>query len=135
MHVDGIAMSFHKIDRIKVGALMHLDPRYLSQYLVKQRDGTMCVDMRAALRVKEDEKKLINMLSAVYKWDYSQDIEDITIYFELEGDYLIGGIYDSSQENPRVNRIKLSSYTKDQNCPYIYSKKDWLKIKKNVTRT
>ena len=76
-------------------------PLKLSQYLIKETDGTVVVD-RA--RAAGDERLFCVTLHSDYGWRY-RDFEHVTIYYEIDGEKVIGGVYNTRTKERETRRI------------------------------
>ena len=101
-------------------ALIEYAPDLIACHLKRASDGTVYFDKRQLVKSKEDESKFFYMLNRDYLSGY-KNIEDLTVFFDVEEDMIIGGAYNLIS-GERVSRRKLISTT--IKTPYTYTKED-----------
>lgn len=70
------------------------NPYTLSRYLTRETDGAVIVDRTKATQNKDDERLFLVVLNREYLWRY-RDFEHVTMYFEIYGKTVVGGIYNT----------------------------------------
>ena len=106
-------------------ALAEYSPDVLARYLKRTPEGTVYFDRQQLVRSKEDESKFFYVLNRDYLSGY-KDIENLTVFFDIEGDAIIGGAYNLVS-GERSSRRRLISA--NINTPYTYTTEDIEKFK------
>ncbi len=106
-------------------ALIEYSPDVLARYLRRAPDGTVYFDRQQLVRSKEDESKFFYVLSRDYLSGY-KDIENLTVFFDIEGDVIIGGAYNLITGEQTSKRILISE---NISTPYTYTREDIEKFK------
>lgn len=106
-------------------ALIEYSPDVLARYLKRAPEGTVYFDRQRLVRSKEDESKFFYVLNRDYLSGY-KDIENLTVFFDIEGDTIIGGAYNLVN-GERTSKRRLISENID--TPYTYTKEDIEKFK------
>lgn len=101
----------------QIEAASRFNPRRLTEFL-ENRNGTACVDRSKILCNEEDERLFIITLACDYRSGY-KNIDSLTVYFDVVGDRIIGGVYDL-KEDRRVNGRNIAAPSFDPVVPYRY---------------
>lgn len=106
-------------------ALIEYSPDVLARCLKRAPEGTVYFDRQQLVHSKEDESKFFYVLNRDYLSGY-KDIENLTVFFDIEGDIIIGGAYNLVN-GERTSKRRLISENID--TPYTYTKEDIEKFK------
>ncbi len=106
-------------------ALIEYSPDVLARHLRRATDGTVYYDRQSSVHSKEDESKFFYVLNRDYLSGY-QDIENMTVFFDIEGDTIIGGAYNLISGERTSKRRLISD---NISTPYTYTKEDIEKFK------
>lgn len=108
-----------------IQALIEYSPDALLRGLKRAPDGTVYYDKQLFVRSTEDESKFFYILNRDYLSGY-KDIENMTVFFDVEGDVIIGGAYNIIS-GERISKRRLIS--ENISTPYTYAKEDIEKFK------
>ena len=95
-------------------------PEKLCQQLVKIDNGVVVVDRTKILKSKDDERLFIVILNKDYMWNYADDLQDVTVYFQTGDDYVIGGVYNTKLRKKLTRRVVAVSHAKGLTYKYVY---------------
>ncbi len=112
------------------------NPYFLKDFLIKAKDGTVIVDRARLLKTKDDERLFYVILNKDYKWDYSCS-EFVTIYFEVVGRAVYGGVYnsDTGRQNKQIIAVE-QGMIKDRGYNiYSYETKNLSEIITNIVNS
>lgn len=101
-------------------ALIDYSPDMLARNLKRAADRTVYHDRSLTICCSEDESKFFYILNRYYLAGY-KDIENLTVYFDVERSVIIGGAYNAIS-GERVSKRRLISTGID--TPYTYTEKD-----------
>ena len=101
----------------QIEASARFNPLALTEFL-ERRDGVVCVDRTKILHNDDDERLFIIILARDYRSGY-RDINVTTVYFDVDGNNIIGGIYDTVAGR-KVNRRVIASPSFDPMNRYRY---------------
>lgn len=90
-------------------ASIKFNPYTLKNFLIRAEDGTVIVDRTKALQNKDTERLFLVVLNRDYLWGY-RDFEHVTIYFEVDGEKVIGGVYNTRTNERETHRIIATRY-------------------------
>ena len=80
------------------------NPYVLSRYLSKETDGTIIVNRASAVQTEDDERLFLVVLNYDYLWGYKNP-EHVTVYFETDGETVIGGVYNMHTQERQSRRV------------------------------
>ena len=112
-------------------ALIEYSPHAISRHLRRANDGTVYFDRVSQVHTSEDESKFLYVLNRYYLAGY-KDIENLTIYLDIDGDVIAGGTYHLV-EGRRISKVRLISTT--TNTPYTYTEADIMHFKDILMHT
>ena len=112
-------------------ALIEYSPDVISRHLKRAPDGTVYFDRQSLVRSIEDESKFFYVLNRDYLSGY-KDIEELTVFFDIEGDVIIGGAYNMQTGEQRSRRRLISNTVK---TPYTYADEKIARFKDVIMRT
>lgn len=82
-------------------------PERLIEHLVLTEAGDVIVDRASVLKDHDDEIAFFIILDHDYGWDF-EDFNNSTIYFEVRGGVLYGGVYNI-RSGERVSRLPIAA--------------------------
>ena len=104
-------------------------PKKLVNYLCRAEDGTVCVDTERLIANQEDAAGFYYILTHQYASGW-KNIENLTVYFEVEDDIVIGGAYDVCNKEKKSRRPIASA---NQNrAAYTYTIEDMQAIMNKI---
>lgn len=106
-------------------ARIEYSPDVLARHLKRASDGTVYFDRAELVRSRDDESKFFYILNCDYLSGY-KNIEELTVFFDVDGDTIIGGAYNLSTGERASKRRLISEYI---STPYTYTKEDIEKFK------
>lgn len=109
------------ITNARIEAAKRFNPKNLCGYLTKGEDGVAIVDRAKLLQTQDDERLFVIVMNADYRLNYS-DCDHSTVYFEVEGECIIGGIYNLQTRTKRTKQqIAISQENVGITRRYVYS--------------
>ena len=102
-----------------------IDPVYMSKYSPKSMiqnsirgsDGTLYYDRNKCVLTQDDQQAFYYIMSVRYKMPW-KSVESLTVYFDMDGDDIIGGCYNIDTQLRVSERVLVSSSKK---APYTYT--------------
>lgn len=119
-----------KHDRI-IRANIEFSPVSMMKYLTRATDGTVYVDRSKMIHTKEQEPLFYYMLNGDYIAGW-KDVENLTPYFEIDGDTIIAGGYNIITGEKTSKRRLIST---DITTPYTCFERDIERYKEIITAT
>lgn len=120
------------ISNVRIEAAKRFNPKNLCNYLMREKDGTVVVDRAKILKSQDDERLFIVTMNADYEWNYAE-YDDSTIYFQIEREAIVGGIYNSARCS-KVTRRQIAVPSADGiTRSYVYSQDVFEKMCESIT--
>lgn len=101
-------------------AYIEFSPDKMMKYLVRDTNGTVYVDRSKMIHNKEQEPLFFYILNRDYIAGW-KDIEHLTPYFEIDGDTIIAGGYNTATGEKTSKRRLISTSIA---TPYTYFESD-----------
>lgn len=111
-----------------IRALIEYSPMVIAKYLFRENDGTVCFNRDSLVHSESDMIKFHYILNKDYSSGYD-DIQNLTVYFEIKDNFIIGGAYNLRSKQ-KISRRKLISVT--VNTPYTYKNEDFEILKETI---
>ena len=90
---------------VQIEASKKFSPYKLKDFLTRTEDGTVIVDRtKATQNDKDNERLFLVVLNCKYLWNW-RDCENVTIYFETDGEKVIGGVYNTRTKERERRRV------------------------------
>ena len=102
-------------------------PIHLSKHLLREKDGTVYVNREKMIQSKDDARLFSVALDYDYRWDFD-DFEHSTVYFEICGDTIKGGVYNTLTREKKTRWTVVSREPKRKVYHYSYSTPDFTKV-------
>ena len=120
------------ITNARIAAAKRFNPKNLCGYLTKGEDGVAVVDRAKLLQTKDDERLFVIAMNADYRLNYS-DCDCSTVYFEVEDERIIGGIYNLQTRTKKTKRqIAISPEGVGVTRQYVYSQSTLDEMRKAI---
>lgn len=103
--------------RIEAGR--RYNPRTLAHYVTRETCGTVIVDRTRAIQNTNDERLFCVALNKDYHWSY-RDFEHVTIYFDTDGEKVIGGVYNTRTKERETQRVIVTEWERTHGLCYHY---------------
>lgn len=113
------------------------NPQILAKYAVKKdKTGRFIVDKSKAIETPEDVELFYSVLQEHYgwRWNCGCEIEDATIYFDVCGGLVFGGVWSVSKDDIVTNHliIDCEEHRAEPYSPYIYNRHEMEKFVDNL---
>ena len=90
--------------------------------MTRTEDGTVIVDRtKATQNDKDNERLFLVVLNCKYLWNW-RDCENVTIYFETDGEKVIGGVYNTRTKERERRRVIATESEGKLVYHYIYKR-------------
>ena len=109
------------ITNARIEAAKRFNPKNLCSYLTKGEGGVVIVDRAKLLQTQDDKRLFVIVMNADYRLNYS-DCDYSTVYFEVDGECIIGGIYNlQTRTKMTKQQIAVSPESVGITRRYVYS--------------
>ena len=115
----------------RIEAAKKFNPKNLCNFLIKAADGVVIVDRAKAIKNSEDERLFVVTMNADYRWDYSCH-EYSTVYLQIDGEEIVGGIYNTKTHEKTTQRKIASSFSGSVARQYVYSATTMKKMREQI---
>lgn len=105
------------IVRIDPSLVVKYSPKSMMGHLVRGVDGTLYFDRRKCVITPDEQRAFYYFMNAKYKMPW-ESVENLTVYFDVNGEDIIGGCYNIESQC-RVSERRLISARK--HTPYTYA--------------
>ena len=82
-------------------------PKSMMEHLVRGADGTLYFDRNRCVVTPDEQRAFYYFMSTRYKMPW-KSVEDLTVYFDIDGEDIIGGCYNIKLQR-RVSERRLIS--------------------------
>ena len=107
---------------VQIEASKKFSPYKLKDFLTRTEDGTVIVDRtKATQNDKDNERLFLVVLNCKYLWNW-RDCENVTIYFETDGEKVIGGVYNTRTKERERRRVIATESEGKLVYHYIYKR-------------
>ena len=107
---------------VQIEASKKFSPYKLKDFLTRTEDGTVIVDRtKATQNDKDNERLFLVVLNCKYLWSW-RDCENVTIYFETDGEKVIGGVYNTRTKERERRRVIATESEGKLVYHYIYKR-------------
>lgn len=107
---------------VQIEASNKFSPYKLKDFLTRAEDGTAIVDRTRATQNDKDNERLFFVVSnCKYRWGY-RDFEHVTIYFDTDGEKVVGGVYNTRTKERETRRVIATESTGELVYHYIYKR-------------
>ncbi len=107
---------------VQIEASKKFSPYKLKDFLTRTEDGTVIVDRtKATQNDKDNERLFLVVLNCKYLWNW-RDCENVTIYFETDGEKVIGGVYNTRTKECERRRVIATESEGKLVYHYIYKR-------------
>lgn len=107
-------------------------PQVMFNYLKRAQDGTVYFDRSKLVTTKDSGAKFYYILNGYYVAGW-KDVENLTPYFEVDGDEIIAGGYNIITGEKTSRRRLISTNLSSPRTPYTFSKRDIEQYKEILT--
>ena len=107
---------------VQIEASKKFSPYKLKDFLIRTEDGTIIVDRpKTTQNDKDNERLFLVVLNCRYSWGW-RDCENVTIYFETDGEKVIGGVYNTRTKERETKRVIATESVGKLVYHYIYKR-------------
>lgn len=116
----------------RIEAAKRFNPKRLCKNLTRTEDGVVIVDRSKCVHTMGDERLFMVSMNADYGWDFS-DYQNSTIYLQIDGNDVIGGIYNTASKDKKTRRVIAVVSDDGLTRRYVYSLKTMAEMCSAIT--